>query len=110
MKSSFPWYITPCGPSNVSLRFGEIYCRHHHGQRVGQARTQHEDGGKESLSTETSLNFTRLYGVIFPEDLFICHYCFIIIIITIIIIIIIYSTYCFYLVTYFNLFSCWQVF
>jgi hypothetical protein len=44
MKSSVSYDITPYSPFKVNRRFREIYCLHLQGQRIIQARNQHEAG------------------------------------------------------------------
>jgi hypothetical protein len=49
MKSSVFWDTMPCSLLKVNWRFGRTCHLHPQGQRISQARNQHEAGSKQSL-------------------------------------------------------------
>jgi membrane protein insertase Oxa1/YidC/SpoIIIJ len=63
LKSSFFCDIMPCSPLKVSQSFGGMYHLHLNGQRISQARNQHE----ALVLLKRLLTLSSLHGVISPK-------------------------------------------
>jgi hypothetical protein len=61
MKIYIFWVIMPCSPLKINLRFGETCRLHLQGQKVIQAKMQHE-----AISKQTSADL--LLGLFFDPD------------------------------------------
>jgi hypothetical protein len=62
------WDTMPCIPLKINRRFGATCRLHHHVQRIGPARNQHETGRKNNSACQT-LHVGFLFPSIFvPQD------------------------------------------
>jgi hypothetical protein len=67
MKTSVVWDITPSSPVRLNRRFGWI-CHHLQGQRISQARNQHEAGSNATCSSVKSVGFHRTTLLCISEE------------------------------------------
>jgi hypothetical protein len=75
MKSPVFWDITLFSTLKVKRRFG-VTCRLHlRRRRISRARNHHEAGGKATRSSETSIDFKGLHGVISTKMLLFVQLC-----------------------------------